>query len=186
VSANRVAVAWADYSNSGRLTSAILTVDQASNVHVSPLYVLGQPLTLDQLYNYSVSVAGLSIDAYGQVGAVVIERKSAADAADSGNVALIEIAPRAFGVASHNAFAGNGVNVVVSGLVSLPTNFPTDLQPGHLYYGRTDGALLAGPLAGSVDRSAHYITLADGSIVSADSAVGLAVSKRQLYVLPSY
>jgi len=186
VSANKVAVAWADYSNSGRLTTAILTVDQASNVHVSPLYVIGQPLTLDQLYNYSVSVAGLSIDAYGQIGAVVIDRKSATDAAGSGNVALIEVAPKAFGVAAHNAFAGNSVNVVVSGLVSLPSSFPTDLQPGHLYYGRTDGSLMAGPLAGSVDRSAQYLTLADGSIVTTDSAVGLAVSKRQLYVLPSY
>jgi predicted RecA/RadA family phage recombinase len=186
VSANKVVVAWADYSNSGKLTTAILTVDQAVNLHSSPLYVIGQALATDQLANYTVSVAGLSIDAYGQVGAVVIDRKPATDAANSGNVALVEVAPKAFGVAVQNAFAGQSTKIVVNGLADLPRSFPTDLQPGHLYYGLTDGSIEAGPLAGTVDKSAPYVTLSDGTIVTVDSAVGVAVSKRQLYVLPSF
>jgi predicted RecA/RadA family phage recombinase len=186
VSANKVVVAWADYSNNGKLTTAILTVDQAVNLHSSPLYVIGQALATDQLANYTVSVAGLSIDAYGQVGAVVIDRKPATDAANSGNVALVEVAPKAFGVAVQNAFAGQSTKIVVNGLADLPRAFPTDLQPGHLYYGLTDGSIEAGPLAGTVDKSAPYVTLSDGTIVTVDSAVGVAVSKRQLYVLPSF
>jgi len=188
VSANKVVVAWADYSNSGKLTTAILTVDQAANIHSSPLYVLGQTLTVDQLANYTVSVAGLSIDAYGQVGAVVIDRKPATDAASSGNIALVEVGPKAFGVAVQNAFAGQTTKIVVNGLVDLPHSFPTagNLQPGHIYYGRTDGSIVAGPLAGTIDKSAPYVTLSDGSLVTVDSAVGVAVGKRQLYVLPSF
>jgi len=186
VSSNKVVVAWSDYSNTGRLTTAIVTVDQAANLHSSPLYVIGQPLALQQLNDYHVSVAGLSIDAFGQYGAVVIDRNSAADAASAGHVALVEVGPKAYGVAAHTAFAGQSSKVVVNGLLDLPSSFPTNLKPGHLYFGRTDGSLEAGPLAGTIDKAIQYITLDDGSLVTVDSAVGVAVGKRQLYVLPSF
>lgn len=186
VSFNKAVIAWSDYSNSGRLTTAIVTVDQAANLHSSPLYVIGQALALKQLNDYHVSVAGLSIDAFGQYGAVVIDRNNAVDAASAGHVALVEVGPKAYGVAAHTAFAGQSSKVVVSGLLDLPSSFPTDLKPGHLYFGRTDGSLEAGPLAGSIDKAIHYITLDDGSLVTVDSAVGVAVGKRQLYVLPSF
>lgn len=186
VSSNKVVVAWSDYSNNGRLTTAIITVDQAANLHSSPLYVIGQALALKQLNGYHVSVAGLSIDAFGQYGAVVIDRNNAADAASAGHVALVEVGPKAYGVAAHTAFAGQSSKVVVNGLLDLPSSFPTDLKPGHLYFGRTDGSLEAGPLAGTIDKAIQYITLDDGSLVTVDSAVGVAVGKRQLYVLPSF
>jgi hypothetical protein len=185
VSANKVVVAWADYSNMGNLTTAILTVDQANNLHASPLYVLGQGVSLDQLATYSVSVAGLSIDAYGQVGAVIVERRLGTNDATSGSVSLIEVAPKAFGVALGTAFPGQSANVIVSGPLDLPSAWP-DLKVGFLYYGLSTGALVAGPAAGSVDSAVAYVTLDDGSLVSVDSAVGVAISKRQLYVFPSY
>lgn len=186
ISSNKMALAWADFSNSGALTAAIITVDGARNLHSSPLYVLGQPLTLNQLFNYTVSVAGLSIPSNELYGAVIIDRKIANDAASSGNVALIEVAPRAFGIASQSGLPGGKVSVTISGQLDLPASFPSPLKPGYLYYARTDGTLEAGPLAGTVDRAANYITLSDGSIVSADSAVAVGISPRQLYVLPSY
>lgn len=186
VSSNKVVIAWSDYSNSGRLTTAIITVDQAANLHSSPLYVIGQALALKQLNDYHVSVAGLSIDAFGQYGAVVIDRNNAVDAASAGHVALVEVGPKAYGVAAHTAFAGQSSKVVVNGLLNLPSSFPTDLKPGHLYFGRTDGSLEAGPLAGTIDKAIQYITLDDGSLATVDSAVGVAVGKRQLFVLPSF
>jgi len=189
ISSQKAVVTWADFSTNGILTAAFVTLAHASSLQVSPLYAIGEPLSLQQLGNYSVSAAGLAIIQSGRSGAIVIDRKMGETSLTSGSVSLIEMAPKAFGIAVRDAYANQNLEVVVSGLLELPSssNWPTNLEPGHVYFGLTDGSLVEGPLAGYIDRhTSDYITLPDGTIVTGDSVVGVAIDKRRLYVMPSF
>jgi hypothetical protein len=182
IDSSRVAVSYANFANSGKLTTVIVSVDDSRALSVGTSFVISDQRIPEALLNYSVSVASVSKNL--QYGYVVIDRDNNVFSDYSSDYALVEVNSGPFGIATAHAPAGSSVRVTANGLVNLRAAFPGHkiLTPGMLYYADTTGDLVVGGPIGSWKENT-VVSVDNGSrLVSSDSLVGFAVSSEELYV----